>query len=138
MSPKSYASKAAGVSHQAQTLRPESDRLDDSLLIARARDHLGLLEFDLFRAAWKHWHGDAPNERRLERDFVSYMFHQSAPVYVRDFARRVIAKAESGGFNPRAFGGTGGPPPDALPSLGDPYSLAGFGFLLIAVLLFAL
>ena len=64
----------------------------------------GIGEFDFFRAAWRAWHGSPPDDGRLERIFVDYLFRQKVPAFARHFARRVLAAEDSGSLDATAFG----------------------------------
>ena len=76
----------------------------DEELVFEARTLLGLLDFEFFRVAWRNWHGGEPDDRRLEPGFVTFLFKQLAPDYVRHFARLVLRQAAAGQFDPAAFG----------------------------------
>ena len=77
----------------------------DEELVFEARTLLGLLDFEFFRVAWRNWHGGEPDDRRLEPGFVTFLFKQLAPDYVRHFARLVFA---AGGGRPARSGGIRG------------------------------
>lgn len=68
----------------------------DATLVSRAAALASLSEFDLFRAAWQQWHGSAADERRMEQVFARYLQEQTAPGWVRHFARRIVAEARDG------------------------------------------
>ncbi len=72
--------------------------------VLEASSLLDITEFELFRLAFVHWFGHRPEERRLERAFAVYMFRQVAPLWVRDFARRVVEAAAAGPLDRAAFG----------------------------------
>lgn len=76
----------------------------DDVLVFEARTLLGLLDFEFFRAAWRNWYGEEPDDRRLEPGFVSFLLEQEAPDYVRYFARLVLRRAADGRLDPTAFG----------------------------------
>lgn len=50
---------------------------------------LDITEYELFQLAWTRWHGHSPQVVELEPYFVSYMFDQEVPTWVRHFARDV-------------------------------------------------
>ena len=127
----------AFLSHDAAA-SSAGDQVDDCLLVDRARVHLGLLEFDFFRAAWRQWHGQEADERSLERAFMVYLFQQRTPIYVRALARRVVQDAVDGRLDPVALGGQAAPAPDQEMDLADPITVAVCGFLLAGLLLFIL
>ena len=51
--------------------RPSRDLIPPDLrLVSEAAAALCLREFDLFRAAWQHWFGQAPEDKAVEQAFV--------------------------------------------------------------------
>ncbi len=85
--------------------RPSHDLIPPDLrLVSEAATALRLREFDLFRAAWRNWFGQAPDDKAMERVFVAYLFHQRVPHWVRSFARRVLADREAGSLDPDRLG----------------------------------
>lgn len=77
---------------------------EDARLVLDAAEALGVREFDLFRLAYRHWYGREADEKRLERYFAPYMFHQVAPPWVRHMCREVLARAAEGRLDANAFG----------------------------------
>lgn len=71
----------------------ESSDLGD---IVNAAEALGISEYDFFRLAYRRWSGHEPVEKELEGTFVSYMFHQTIPHWVRHFTRDVNTRAAAG------------------------------------------
>jgi hypothetical protein len=65
---------------------------------------LEVTEFELFRIAYCRWHGAAIGDRELERFYLPYMFNNRVPLWARQLAREVIARAEAGRLDPRAYG----------------------------------
>ena len=65
---------------------------------------LRISEFDLFRLAYRRWHGREAAEKGLERVFVAYMFRCAVPPWVRHFCRQVLAEAREGRLERDAFG----------------------------------
>ena len=105
--------------------RPSRDLIPPDLrLVSDAAAVLQLREFDLFRAAWQSWFGRAPDDRTVERVFVDYLFHQSIPLWVRQFARRVVRDSETGGIDPEGLGVAHYPRQEPLPDLGEGYIAA--------------
>lgn len=78
--------------------------IDDRALVTEAAAALDTSEIAVFRGAWWHWYGHAPDEGRLEAQFITYMFGGSVPVWVRDYARRVVAEHRGGRLVPRVWG----------------------------------
>ena len=72
--------------------------------VLEAAGLLEVTEFELFRIAYCRWHGVAIGDRELERHYQPYMFHNRVPHWVRQLAREVIARAEAGRLDPRAYG----------------------------------
>lgn len=118
--------------------RPTHNAPDDGELVTEARAAIGLLEFDFFRAAWRHWHGAEPEDRALEPAFVTYLFQQRVPGYVRHFARRVLAEAAVGRLDPAAFGLDQRAQGEAIPDLRDPFAAASMACLLVVSIAAAL
>ena len=65
---------------------------------------LQITEFELFRIAWRRWHGRAITDRDLERYYLPYMFRSQVPLWVRQLARQVIAEAEASRLDPASYG----------------------------------
>lgn len=65
---------------------------------------LQITEFELFRIAWRRWHGRAIADRDLERYYLPYMFRSQVPLWVRQLARQVIAEAEASRLDPASYG----------------------------------
>jgi len=61
-------------------------------------------EFDLFRLAYRRWHGEEAEEKALERLFAGYMFHQRVPPWVRQYCRAVLQSQAEGRLHRAAFG----------------------------------
>ena len=78
--------------------------LSDADLAAQAKAVLGILDFELFRTAWRSWYGAEPEDRRLEPAFVAYLYTTRLPGYVRHFARQVLDAAAAGTLDPAVFG----------------------------------
>ena len=58
--------------------------------VLRASAVLDIAEVDLFSRAYLRWYGRAASAEDLERLFVAYMFADRVPIFVRDYARRVL------------------------------------------------
>jgi hypothetical protein len=65
---------------------------------------LEVTEFELFRIAYRRWHGVAISDARLERHYLPYMFGGKVPLWVRQMAREVIGQAEAGELDPKLYG----------------------------------
>ncbi len=72
--------------------------------VIKAAEALGVSEYDFFRLSFRRWSGREPDEKKLERTFVAYMFHQTVPSWVRHLAREVSAREAEGRLNIQAFG----------------------------------
>lgn len=77
---------------------------DDTRRAMDAARALDIKEFDLFRLAWRHWHGDDSRPELIERAFGQYMMHGRVPPWVRQFARDVMRLEGNGTLDPRKFG----------------------------------
>jgi len=94
-------------------LRQRSERLiarlepaggEDCRRILDAAAALDVREFDLFRLAWRHWHGSEPDPARLEAVFAAYMFQRRIPPWARQFSRDVLRLRGNGTLDPAKFG----------------------------------
>jgi hypothetical protein len=65
---------------------------------------LEVTEFEFFRIAHRRWYGIRIEDKELERLYLPYMFHGRVPLWVRQLAREVIAKAEADCLDPKSFG----------------------------------
>ena len=65
---------------------------------------LEVTEFELFGIAYRRWYGAGIAERDLEQLYLPYMFHGRVPLWVRQLAREVLAQAEAGRLDPKAYG----------------------------------
>ncbi len=65
---------------------------------------LEVTEFELFGIAYRRWYGARIAERDLEQHYLPYMFHGQVPLWVRQLAREVVAKAETDRLDPKAYG----------------------------------
>jgi len=102
--------------------RPPRELIPPDLrLVSEAAAALRLREFDLFRAAWQNWFGEAPDDKAMERVFVAYLFHQREPHWVRQFARRVVQASRTGEVDPERFGVADYPRLKPLASPGEGY-----------------
>ncbi len=109
--------------------------LSDADLAAEAKAALDILDFELFRTAWRSWYGAEPEDRRLEPAFVAYLYTTRLPSYVRHFARQVLDAAAAGRLDPAAFGVKGRPVHAAVPDLSDRFAAASLAFALLLTLL---
>lgn len=110
----------------------------DAELVSQAAALATVSEFDLFRAAWRSWHGSVPSERRVEPVFARFLHEREAPGYVRHFARRLLDAAAAGRFSPAAFGLEGYRRRDPLPDLSCRLSAEVLVCALIAVVVIAI
>jgi hypothetical protein len=65
---------------------------------------LQVTEFELFRTAWRRWHGGEIADADLERYYLRYMFRSQVPLWVRQLTRQVIAQAEASRLDATAYG----------------------------------
>ncbi len=117
---------------------PARTELSDNDLVIRARTALGLLDFDFFRTAWRDWHGAEPEDRAIEPEFVTYLFQQRIPGYVRHFARKVLSAAAAGRLDPVVLGVPHDAKREVQPSLDDGFAeicvLCALAFFVVIVL----
>lgn len=118
------------------TSGPESCDAD---LVNAARALLGVLDFEFFRLAWNDWHGGEADDRELEPGFVTFLFREQAPSYVRRFARRVLDDEARGTLDPVALGiGESVKRATPLPDLRDEFLASScaiaLGLLLVVVI----
>ncbi len=76
----------------------------DVQAVADVAQLLRVSQFRVFEIAHKEWFGRGIPERVLEPVFVKFLYSQSPPAWVRQFARNVLRLNERGEFDPRAFG----------------------------------
>lgn len=79
-------------------------RPEDSRSVMDAAAALRVREYDLFRLAWRRWWGRDPDDKALERFFVTYMFRHVVPPWARHFCREVLAREKEGRLDPADFG----------------------------------
>jgi len=72
----------------------------------KAADALRVKEYDFFRLAFRRWWGRDANEKALEQAFVTYMFHETVPSWVRHMGREVLCKQQAGTLDPEEMGVT--------------------------------
>ena len=51
---------------------------------------LEISEFDLFRLAYRRWHGADADTASIEKVFVAYLFNQHIPFWVRQYCREAL------------------------------------------------
>ncbi len=78
----------------------------DCQMVMAAAEVLCIKEYDFFRLAFCRWWGRDANEKALEQAFVTYMFHQIIPPWVRHLGREVLCKQQAGILNPEKMGAT--------------------------------
>jgi hypothetical protein len=79
-------------------LRPDIHSVLDAAAI------LDITEYELFRLAYERWHGAQIDEQSLEPFFVAYMFKETVPPWVRDFARLVQRHSKRGTLDCQEMG----------------------------------
>ena len=93
----------------------------DGRAVMDAAEALRIREYDLFRAAFRQWWGREADDKALERVFVTYMFHQVVPPWVRHFCRQVLEMQRRDRLDPGALGVTGFRRMERPPPLGRLY-----------------
>lgn len=74
----------------------DTDLCPDIHSVLDAAAILDISEYELFRLAYERWHGAGIDEQALEPFFVAYMFKDTVPLWVRDFARLVQRQSQRG------------------------------------------
>jgi len=62
----------------------------DCEIVARAAQLLEVSEYELFLRAYRTWHHEVPDQRRIETQFAACMFGNSVPYWARDYARKIL------------------------------------------------
>ncbi|NIR97539.1 MAG: hypothetical protein GWN05_07750 [Gammaproteobacteria bacterium] len=65
---------------------------------------LDITEFRVFELAFATWYGYTPSPKRIEADFVPYMFDGVVPHWVRQYTRKVLRLQREGRLDPAALG----------------------------------
>ena len=110
---------------------PPTRAEEDAQRVPEAARLLRISEFDLFRLAYRRWHGRDARTKALERAFASYMFQQHIPPWVRQFCREVLARAEAGGLDREEFEAGSVPRRDPVPD----YPRSFVGLTMVAMLM---
>lgn len=90
--------------HERKLFFDERKMSDDVADVLEAAALLQATEFELFRIAWRKWHGGEIGDAQLEHHYLPYMFKSQVPVWVRSLARQVIADAEADRLEPTRYG----------------------------------
>jgi hypothetical protein len=107
-------------------------------LAAGAKAALGVLDFELFCAAWRNCYGAEPDERMLEPAFVAYLSTARLAGYVRHFARQVLDAAATGRLEPAVFGVEHRPAQAAVSKLSDRFAARSPARVLVLTLVIVL
>jgi hypothetical protein len=76
----------------------------DIQTILEASAVLDIAEYKLFVEAYKKWYGRKPENTRIERLYLAYMFNGVVPPFARDYARQVLEEAGRHELDPIRFG----------------------------------
>lgn len=82
----------------------EKNHAPDAIAVADASALLQVTEFELFRIAYRWWHGDSIPDDELEPIYLPYMFRDQVPSWVRQFCREVLDRADAGELDPLEYG----------------------------------
>ena len=127
------------MNHIRRFARASTERmLSDADLAAEAKAALGILDFELFRTAWRNWYGAEPEDGRLEPAFVAYLYTNRLPGYVRHFARRVLDAAAKGRLDPAVFGVDGRVVQAPAIDLSDRFAATSMAWALVLILVIVL
>jgi len=83
----------------------------DARDIVEAANLLQVREITFFRLAYRRWFGHEASERAIESPFMTYLFTDRTPVWVRHFAREVLRRDADGDLDPTEYGLPPRPPP---------------------------
>lgn len=86
----------------------------DVKTVVAAAEALNVREYNLFNVAYAWWFGRYAGEKEVERPFMRYLMTEQAPVWVRQFAREVLARKREGRLDPRLYGLPPVPPPPSI------------------------
>ena len=86
----------------------------DVKTVVAAAEALNVREYNLFNVAYAWWFGRYAGEKEVERPFMRYLMTEQAPVWVRQFAREVLARKREGRLDPRLYGLPPVPPPPRI------------------------
>jgi hypothetical protein len=86
----------------------------DVKTVLAAAEALNVREYSLFNVAYAWWFGRYAGEKEVERPFMRYLMTEQAPVWVRQFAREVLARKREGRLDPRLYGLPPVPPPPSI------------------------
>lgn len=70
----------------------------------RAASLLSVGEFRVFELAYERWYGERGEEKAIEKHFISYMFNDVVPVWVRHFCKLVAKLDRENALDPADFG----------------------------------
>ena len=82
--------------------------------VVAAAEALNVREYSLFNVAYAWWFGRDAGEKEVEGPFMRYLMTEQAPVWVRQFAREVLARKREGRLDPRLYGLPPVPPPPSI------------------------
>lgn len=82
----------------------EEDLPDDVWGVLRASALLEVGEFRVFEIAYQDWHGEAGEEKMIEKHFAGYMFNDTVPLWVRHFCKKVLKLDDEEALDPADFG----------------------------------
>ena len=75
----------------------------DAAEVAQAAALLEVSEFQLFRIAWRKWHGGEIGRSQLQRYYLPYERTGHVPVWVYRLARRIIDEADAQRLDPARY-----------------------------------
>lgn len=99
----------------------------DVSCVVAASDALHIKEIRLFQVAFTWWFGRDASDTDVEKPFMRYLTTERAPVWVRQFAREVLARKNEGRLDPHDYG-----LPPIVDSELDPHLQTVLRFLLYA------
>jgi hypothetical protein len=87
---------------------------------------LDTTEFDLFGLAYRDWYAQSASSTEIESFFVSYMFAEKVPMWVRQYTRKILRLAKDGPIDRIALGIKLQPANPAMVRKGQRYLMAVF------------
>jgi len=82
---------------------------------------LDTTEFNLFGLAYREWYAQPASPKEIESFFVSYMFAEKVPMWVRNYTRKILRLAKDGPIDRIALGIKPQPTSPAMVQKGQRY-----------------
>ena len=116
---------------------PYDEQIDPDIeSVLNASAMLDITEYEFFRLAYRRWYGRIPDDGKIEPHYLSYMFRDVVPLWVRHFARKVEGLFRRGELDRHALGVDRLVTSPEMVSLGIRYTV-GIGIVLVALVVLA-